>query len=144
MSRVDLLDPVHSPRPEGDSVVAWLATRWSLLAQVHALESTSGVAALRRSRQLVRGNWWRVASLLLFLTFLALVVGLLCGTLLLFVTPASFDFINLVAGAVNAIVLPYAAVATTYLYFDLRVEKESEPGDEDVLLAETPTLAAGS
>ena len=71
-------------------------------------------------------------------------VGPLCGTLLLFVTPASFDFINLVAGAVNAVVLPYAAVATTYLYFDLRVEKESEPGDEDVLLAETPTLAAGS
>jgi hypothetical protein len=128
----------------GTILVAWLAARWSLLAQVHALEDASGVAALRRSQQLVRGNWWRVASLLLCLTFLALVVGPLCGTLLLFVTPASFDFINLVAGAVNAIVLPYAAVATTYLYFDLRVEKASEPADTDVLPADRSTAPASS
>jgi hypothetical protein len=126
----------------GTILVAWLIARWSLLAQVHALENRSGFAALRRSAQLVRGSWWRVASLLLFLTVLALVIGPLFGTLLLFVTPASFNFIDLVAGAVNAVVLPYVAIATTYLYFDLRLEKQSEPADGDVLPAEAATLVA--
>jgi hypothetical protein len=37
------------------------------------------------------------------------------------VTHASFNFINLVSSLVYAIVLPFAAIATTYLYFDLRV-----------------------
>src|SRR5581483_6250727 len=121
----------------GAILVAWLIGRWSLLAQVHVLENTSGFAALRRSARLVRGNWWRVASLVLFVTLVAILLGPLCGTLLLFATHASFDFINLVAGLIDAIVVPYAAIATTYLYFDLLVAKHGETADEAVLPAET-------
>ena len=121
----------------GALLVASLVPRWSLLAQVHVLENTSGFAALRRSARLVRGNWWRVASLVLFVTLVAILLGPLCGTLLLFATHASFDFINLVAGLIDAIVVPYAAIATTYLYFDLLVAKHGETADEAVLPAET-------
>ena len=53
-------------------------------------------------------------------------LGPLCGTLLLFVSHASFDFINLVSSVVYAVVLPYAAIATTYLYFDLRLAQQQE------------------
>jgi len=121
----------------GTMIGAYLAVRWSMLAQVHALENTSGLAALRRSAQLVRDNWWRAATLLLFVTLIALVLGPLVGTLLLFVTNQSFDFINFAAGVIDALVVPYAAIATTYLYFDLRIEKQSEPADTGVLPAET-------
>jgi hypothetical protein len=125
----------------GTLLAAWLLVRWSLLAQVHVLEATSGFAALRRSAQLVRGDWWRVASLLLFVTVIALLLGPLCGTLLLFVTNTSFHFINLVAALIDAVVLPYAAIATTYMYFDLRVAKQGET-EEAVLPAETPAVVS--
>gem|GEM_PF-5234323 len=125
----------------GVFLAAYLIVRWSLLAQVHALENTSGYRALRRSAQLVRGEWWRVASLIVFVTLVALLIGPLCGTLLLFATNASFDFINLVGSVIDAVLVPFAAIATTYLYFDLRVEKESEPADQEVLPAETAAAA---
>jgi hypothetical protein len=121
----------------GTILDAWLTVRWSMLAQVHVLENTTGYTALRRSANLVRGNWWRVAAMVLFVTFLALLLGPLCGTLLLFVTHESFNFINFVASLIDAIVLPYAAIATTYLYFDLRLETQGEPAEEGVLPAET-------
>ena len=105
----------------------WLLVRWALFAQAIALEHAGAIPALRRSSRLVQGDWWRVASLMLFVTVIALLLGPLFGTLLLFVSHASFDFINLISSVVYAVVLPYVAIATTYLYFDLRVaEHETE------------------
>jgi hypothetical protein len=77
--------------------------------------------------------------LLLFVTVIALLLGPLFGTLLLFASHASFDFINLISSVIYAVVLPYAAIATTYLYFDLRVAKQGEEAEAgDVLPAEVP------
>ncbi len=102
----------------------WLIVRWAFLAQVVALEDSSALGALRRSARLSRGNWWRIASMLLFVTVIALLLGPLVGTLLLFASNASFNFINLVSSLVYTAVLPFAAIATTYLYFDLLVAKQ--------------------
>jgi hypothetical protein len=121
----------------GTILDTYLAVRWSMLAQVHVLENATGFPALRRSAKLVAGNWWRVASMTLFVTLLALLLGPLCGTLLLFVTHESFNFINFVASLIDTIVLPYAAIATTYLYYDLRLAKQNEPAERGVLPAET-------
>jgi hypothetical protein len=101
----------------------WLIVRWGLVAQVVALENEGVRGSLRRSGQLVRGDWWRVASLTLFVTVIGLLLGPLTGTLLLFSTSASFDFVNLASSLVFVITLPYVAIATTYLYFDLATEK---------------------
>jgi hypothetical protein len=129
----------------GVALAAFLIVRWSLLAQVVVLEDTSGVTGLHRSAQLVRGNWWRVASLILFITVIALLLGPLVGTVLLFISSASFDFINLVSSVIYVIVLPYVAIATTYLYFDLRVAKQDQTTAEelgDVLPEEAPAVAS--
>jgi hypothetical protein len=123
----------------------WLLVRWALFAQVIVLEDKAAIGALHGSSQLVRGNWWRVGSLMLFVTVIALLLGPLCGTLLLFVTHASFDFINLVSSVVYAVVLPYVAIATTYLYFDLRVAKQHEAEAAEageVLPVEAPPAVA--
>jgi hypothetical protein len=123
----------------------WLLVRCAFLAQVVVLETTSGVPALRRSARLVRGNWWRVGSMLLFVIVIALLLGPLVGTLLLFVTSASFNFINLISGAVYVFVLPFAAIASTYMYFDLRVAKQQEAESAeaaDLLPVEAPGAAA--
>ena len=127
----------------GAVLAAWLIVRWSFLAQVAVLEGTSRVADLRRSARLVRGNWWRTASLILFVTVVALLLGPLIGTVLLFMSSASFDFVNLISSVVYAIVLPYAAIATTYLYFDLRVadsQREATEASGDILPEEAPAV----
>jgi hypothetical protein len=104
----------------------WLLVRWVLLAQVVALEERHE-HTLRRSAALVRGHWWLVASVTLIVSGGGLLLGPLIGTLLLFVTTASFNVINLVSAVVYAVALPFAAVTQTYLYFHLRVEEKLAP-----------------
>jgi hypothetical protein len=108
----------------GTVIAVWLLVRWSFLAQVIVLEGTSARGAFGRSTELVRGNWWRVASLAVFVTLIALLLGPLLGAILLFVSNASFDFVNLISSLVYVFALPFVAIATTYLYFDLVIEKE--------------------
>jgi hypothetical protein len=123
----------------------WLIVRWAFLAQILVLEDVPAWAALHRSAQLIRANWWRVASLLVFVTIVALLLGPLVGVLLLFVTSASFNFINLVSSVVYAFVLPFSAIASTYMYFDLRVAKQAEEATAetaDVLPVQAPSPAA--
>jgi hypothetical protein len=127
----------------GTLLAAWLIVRWSFLGQVVVLDKTSGVAGLHRSARLVRRSWWRVASMTLFVTVIALLLGPLVGTLLLFITSASFDFVNIVSSVIYAIVLPYAAIVTTYLYFDLRVADRVRAATEesgDILPEDVPAL----
>ncbi|MFJ3877788.1 hypothetical protein ACIPW5_10055 [Streptomyces sp. NPDC090077] len=56
-------------------VAVWLATRFSLAPAAVVFEGLRPVAALRRSAQLVRGSWWRVAGV----TLLGYVVGVAGG-----------------------------------------------------------------
>ncbi|MFN8109281.1 MAG: hypothetical protein U0Y82_05460 [Thermoleophilia bacterium] len=110
----------------GGILAVWLLVRWSLVAQVVAFERLPARAALGRSARLVRGGWWRTASLVTFVGGVALLLGPLTGTALLFVSSASFDLVNLVSSVVYAFVLPFVAIATTYLYFDRRATVEGE------------------
>ena len=105
-------------------IAVWLTIRWSLLAQAVALEGESAAGSLRRSARLVRRQWWRTAALTVFVTGFALLLGPFVGALLLFVTPASFDVVNLASDLVYVFALPFAAIATTYLYFDLLSRQE--------------------
>jgi hypothetical protein len=122
----------------GVVVAIWLAIRWSLLAQVVVLDEGAS-RPLRTSASLVRGHWWRVASITVFVTGIGVLLGPLIGTLCLFLTSASFDFVNLVSALVYVVALPFVAITTTYLYFDLAVRRrleEEEPLDAEVLPAE--------
>ena len=103
----------------GLPIAIWLTIRWSLLAQAVALDNESAVGSLRRSGRLVKGEWWRTATFTVLVTGLALLLGPLVGTLLLFATDASFDVVNVASDLVYVVALPFAAIATTYLYLDL-------------------------
>jgi hypothetical protein len=108
-------------------VATWLAVRWSLLAQVTELDGGSARSALRRSGRLVRGRWFRVASLVGLGTLLALVAGPFVGALLIFVTDLPFAVLNIVAGVVYALAMPFVALVTGYVYFDARTREELAP-----------------
>jgi hypothetical protein len=118
-------------------VALWLVVRWSLFAQVVAVEGLPAFAALRRSGRLVRRRWIRVASLAGLAAAIALLSGPLLGALLIFLTDAPLATLNVVAGVVYALALPFVALVTSYLYFDVRARDELEPADErDELPAE--------
>jgi hypothetical protein len=124
-------------------VALWLAVRWSLFAQVVELEDRSGVDALRRSAQLVHGRWLRVGSLVGLGALLALAAGPLLGALLIFVSNSSLALLNLVAGIVYAVSLPFVALVTSYVYFDARTRRELESVDDRTELpAEIPIAPA--
>jgi hypothetical protein len=118
-------------------VAVWLAVRWLLLAPAVALEGETGLGALRRSAELVRGRWFRVGSLVGLGAAIALAAGPLLGALLIFTTAAPFALLNIVAGVVYALALPFVALTTAYVYFDAHARHELEPADDpDELPAE--------
>jgi hypothetical protein len=111
----------------GAVIGVYLVVRWSLLAQAAILDGESSLLSpLRQSMHRTRRHFWRTASVTLFVTLLTLSIGPLIGTGLLFVTSASFNWINLVAAVVNVIVAPFVAITTTYLYADLSVRHSLE------------------
>ena len=115
----------------------WLAVRWGLLAQVVELEDRRATAALRRSSELVSGRWLRVASLVGVGAVLAFAAGPLLGALLILLTSAPLPLLNVVAGVVYALALPFVALTTSYVYFDARARHELERTQEpDELPAE--------
>jgi hypothetical protein len=111
-------------------VALWLAVRWSLIVPAVELEHRSSLAAVRRSHRLVRGDWLKVGSLTVTAAGVALAIGPLVGALLIILTDAPFALLNVVAAVVYAVTVPFVALLTTYVYFDVRVREELEPETE--------------
>ncbi|HEY7706402.1 MAG TPA: hypothetical protein VH968_04465 [Gaiellaceae bacterium] len=118
-------------------VAVYLIVRWLLVVPVVELEERSALAGIRRSARLVRGRWLRVASLVGVGAVITLVAGPLLGALLILVTDAPLPLLNVVAGIVYAVALPFVALTTAYVYVDARARDELD-GEEapDVLPAE--------
>jgi hypothetical protein len=108
-------------------VALWLAVRWSLIVPAVALEGRTSLGAVRRSHRLVRGSWLKVGSLTIGAAALSLAIGPLVGALLIFATSAPFALLNVVSAAVYAATVPFVALLTTYVYFDVRVTEELAP-----------------
>jgi hypothetical protein len=130
-------------------LTVWIWIRLSLAAPAVVLEEAGPVKALRRSRQLVQGSWWRV----FWISLLALIVVFLIGLVLqipflllrvLVVGGSGFtpfhnpgttaavaapSVLGLVIGAIGSIIAstctrPISAGVTVLLYTDMRMRKE--------------------
>src|SRR3954453_13090165 len=88
------------------------------------LEGVSAFGALRRSGLLVRRRWLKVASLIVAGAGFVLVLGPFVGALLILGTSAPFWLVNVVAGAIYAVTMPFVALTTAYAYFDAGVRTE--------------------
>jgi hypothetical protein len=108
-------------------VAIWLAIRWCLVAPVVELEDRRPFLSIRRSGELVRGRWIRVGSLVGVSAGIALLIGPLLGAVLIFLTDTPLAFLNVVAGVVYALAMPFVALVTAYVYFDARARLELEP-----------------
>lgn len=108
-------------------VAIWLAIRWCLVVPVVELEGRHPLLALRRSGELVRSRWIRVGSLVGVSAGIALFSGPLLGAILIFLTSTPLAFLNIAAGVVYALAMPFVALVTAYVYFDARARVELEP-----------------
>jgi multisubunit Na+/H+ antiporter MnhC subunit len=105
-------------------IAIWLTVVWALIVPVVELEGGSTIGVLRRSARLVRHAWLKVGSIVVVGAALALFTGPFFGALLILLTSAPLWLLNLISGLVYAVMLPFVALTTAYLYFDRRVWNE--------------------
>jgi hypothetical protein len=112
----------------------WLWVLFGLATPALVLERGAIGQAMTRSRELVRGSWWRIFGILL----LALVIVMVIGTIIqlpfglaigLFSETATLTVGDLVlselAAAVGQVLtVPFGACVTALLYIDQRMRKE--------------------
>jgi hypothetical protein len=108
----------------------YLGIRWSLSLAAMMAEEIGPIKALRRSWNLVKGQWWRTFGILLIVAILSSVITYALTIVVALISAAlGGGDVQLAAAAVlstllGAAVSPIWPIAITLLYFDLRVRKE--------------------
>ena len=115
-------------------VIIVLIIYWSVDVPAVVIEGYKPISALRRSFELVRGNWWRTfaAILLMILTSVGVTIiltFLLSAPLTLLgddgLSETMLQLANSLLGMLtNAIIMPIAATVGTLIYLDLRARDE--------------------
>jgi hypothetical protein len=104
---------------------------FALVAPVAVIEGLGGAAALKRSFDLVRGDWLRVALLLAFFLALTWLARLLAD---LIVPDTAIFMTHLVGDLLTLAVLPLPLTAVALLYVDVRRRRDNF-GDQDLRAA---------
>jgi hypothetical protein len=115
-------------------IAVWAAVRWALIAPVAAVEGLGSFRALRRSSRLVRGDWLKVGSLTVISAAIAVAAGPLIGTGLIVFTNLPLALLNVVAGIVYMLTMPFVALTTAYVYADTRVSERVQADAEPRML----------
>lgn len=123
-------------------VAIFMLVRWSMLGVVAGAEGAAHSGLLSRSFALTRGNWWRVASIAIGVTGLALAAGPAVGVIALMATGATFDVINLIAAIIHVAALPFSALVMGHLYHDLRL-RQAERATRDAASPGSPVAVSG-
>jgi hypothetical protein len=100
----------------------YLAVRWYVATQSVVAEELGPVEALRRSGELVRGQWWRVLGISLAVGLLGAVAGGVAALPVGALAAVANSGALLVLGNViaDSVILSFTALAATLLFFDLR------------------------
>lgn len=96
-----------------------LLGRWAVCVPACAIERLGPRSSLRRSRELIRGRWWRAARLSVAVNLVAAVSGPVAGIVLLFVSALPLATINAVSSGVYVMTMPFAGAAIALLWGDL-------------------------
>ena len=105
--------------------------RWAFFYQAASLERSGPSAALARSSNLVRGNWWRVFGILLLMLILWLIPYIIASVILGFI-PYAGPILEVVVAVLFA---PVLVIVQTLLYHDLRVRRDGPAGYGPEVLA---------
>jgi|HubBroStandDraft_2_1064218.scaffolds.fasta_scaffold00580_9 hypothetical protein len=104
-----------------------LITIWSVAAPVVVLEQPGVLAALRRSRELVRGNGWQVFGVIVVVYIMVAVISFIIEGIAESAGSGVGIVVRVIVGVLTA---PLAALAASVLYFELRgPAAAATPGD---------------
>ena len=114
-----------------------LLTIFAVVAPVVVIEKRTAFAALSRSRELVRGNGWRVFGIIVVAFLLQAIAGQILGAI---IGAVDDGVVGLALGTLlsSALVAPIAAIAAALLYFALR----EAHGESDVSAGAEPAHEA--
>ena len=113
-------------------IAIWLAVRCALIAPVVVIEELGTRAALPRSSSLVRGDWLKVGSLTVVSAAFIVIAGPPIGTGLILLTSLPLALLNLFAGVIYMVAMPFVGLTTAYTYAETRVtdrERPARPAD---------------
>ena len=127
--------------PLGLAAGTFLYVAFALSPAAIVLERAPVVASLRRSRELVRGAWWRTFGILLLVNVIAqFLAGILAVPFTVLALLATFltgdgglnpyEILPLLVTSVgtilaSAVTWPFTAVATALIYVDRRIRREA-------------------
>ena len=98
-------------------------------SHVVVLENTAYVRAMRRSRDLVRGNWWRVFGVVALCTLLYVIGYFIISfflNFLLLMFDTSLGVSSMIANFITTLLFAsFAYIYPVLLYYDLRIRKEA-------------------
>ncbi len=119
----------------------YLLVVWFFFVEAIMLERKRPIDSLWRSRDLVRGSFWRVLLIGLVYTLLAVGVTVVAGLADALLSQISPVLSSVFLVAVSALITPFGWIGRTLVYYDLRVRKEGYTMDDlaaDVGLAPPP------
>jgi hypothetical protein len=125
--------------------IFYFMIKFLFIPQAVVLDDVGAVSALRRSFTLTSGFWWRTFGIyILIIIMVSIILGLLSQGIKLVQTglmaiPEMTEVVSIAIGSLVAALMsiainPITTIATTLLYYDLRVRKE---GFDMLLLAES-------
>ena len=133
----------------------YFGVRWGLYSLPVLFEKTSATKALKRSTELVKGNWWRVFGIMLAIFLITFMIGFilqtsfllifssitgatvaeeptLWETIRLFFAPTpkdigwtAYTIRNFFILSISTLLMPIGSVGSALLYFDMRIRKEA-------------------
>ena len=121
----------------------WLSVSCFFAAQASVVDDARGLGALRRSREIVRGSWWRTLGIVILLSLVASLLAVPLGFVTQIIGAVADNGPLYVLGSAIAqtVTLSFTALAGTLLYFDLRLRSEGAPapgGHEPLISPERP------
>jgi hypothetical protein len=128
--------------PAAVCLAVYLYTAFALAPASVVLERQGVIAALRRSRRLVRGAWWRTFAILLLVNVIAQILASILSVPFMVLSWAvayfagdgndlnPYELLPLLITAVGTIVAsaitwPFTAVSTALVYVDRRIRREA-------------------
>ena len=130
-------------------VAIYFGTRFGFFSLIVLVEETSATNALRRSRELVTGAWWRVFGIMSAILLLAVMIELIFLTSSTFIfalsgvagevdlvemirqmvwedhrTEGAYHLLHVITTAIGTLTMPIILIGITLLYFDQHIRKE--------------------
>jgi len=110
---------------------------FSLIVPAIMIENRGAFESLERSRRLVDRSWWKTFTILLLVLLVTVLLSIMGEAVSVFFGP----FRGIASGLLQALVQPIQPLASTYLYYSMRIKETrlAQPVSYKPLTVATPT-----